>query len=128
MFSRRPMPARAIALTFALLGGATGLAGCNQDGPQDDQAYCTTLKADPGFDAAELIDGSAEELGEALKTYKRLQELAPSGVSRAWSTVVRDLESMLDAARGAVPVDQTDYPGFAEAVTLIDQDFTTRCE
>jgi len=105
------------------------LTACGHDEGFDEAAYCRAIKADPGIDinALESADNT-EELAKALEVYTELRDLAPPELTRQWSQIVRDLDSMVKAANDSIPVTGTDYPGFAEALTAIDQDQQARCQ
>jgi hypothetical protein len=123
-FTRRRAGLR---LAGAALACAAVLAACGEDKPTD-QTYCEALATAAVSDASALMEGDKAALDEALESYQKLRDLAPSTTTKQWALIVRDLESMLEAARGGIPVSETDYPGFRDALAEIEADIATRCE
>jgi len=110
-----------------LLAGGLGLAGCQSNQGFSRQAYCAALAAGTGLDTKKLVDGNPDELAKAQETYLELQSLAPPQLSEEWALVVAGLENMLEAARGGLPISQSDHTAFSTALGAIDFDRLERC-
>jgi hypothetical protein len=117
-------------LGLAGLAGLASVTGCgHSDRKFDSEAYCQAI-ATPGIhlDAKALIDGDEEALADAQTLYQELKALAPPRLADEWSVILRELESMVAAAGGSMPVEDVDYQAFTEAFTRIEQDKRDRCE
>ncbi|MDR0625965.1 MAG: hypothetical protein LBG11_01685, partial [Bifidobacteriaceae bacterium] len=107
-----------VTLVAAIAVLLVSLDGC---GPKPDPdefdvgAYCQAI-AEPEvqLDASKMIDGDEQALEDAKSVYLGLKKLAPPELSDEWTLIIRDLESMLEAARGSTKPSDVDYPAFTD--------------
>jgi hypothetical protein len=111
------------------LAAGLGLAGCGDEAGFDSDDYCRALAEQaPLVDSqAMLVDGDPAALQQALDIYLTLQGYAPTELTEQWALIVRDLESMVSAARGGIRPSEVDFTGFSDAFTQIEQDRRKRC-
>jgi hypothetical protein len=79
------------------------------------------------LDSTALIEGDESTLAAAQELYGSIAGQAPEEVKADWSVLVRDLESLLQAARGDRAVEDSSYDEFVEAFARIEQDKHDRC-
>jgi hypothetical protein len=103
------------------------LTACGGD-KFNSEAYCEAI-AEPGvvLDAKALIDGDEATLESATTLYASIRDKAPEDLKDDWAVLIEDLGEMLQTARGERDVTDSDYDGFAEAFTAIEQDKHERC-
>jgi hypothetical protein len=122
--------AAGLAVGLTSLAGLAGLAGCGHGTEGfDSEAYCQAIADGANrIDSAALVEGDEDALVAALGVYQDLQALAPPALTAPWAEIVRNLDSMLQAARGDLPTEEVDYVGFSEAYQAVEKDKKARCE
>ncbi|MDR2113958.1 MAG: hypothetical protein LBO75_01625 [Bifidobacteriaceae bacterium] len=117
------------ALAVAGLVLAAGLlGGCSSSKSFDSKSYCKALGVpETTFDTKALIDGDKEALEQATALYTEIGAQAPDSLKDDWDLMVRQLKSMLQAARGEVAVADVDYEAFSAAFTQVKDDQQKRC-
>jgi hypothetical protein len=111
---------------MAILAAA---GGCGVGGGEfDSEPYCQLI-ADPGvrLDSKALIDGDKGELRQARSLYRKLRDKGPPELREQWNLIVRDLDSIAEAASGSVSAEEVDYEAFADAFAAIEEDKHDRC-
>jgi hypothetical protein len=127
----RRIAASLMALTgLAGLAGLGALSGCGEDKPLgfSSEAYCEAIaKPAVQLDAKAMIDGDEKALADAKTLYESLKALGPPSLSDEWALILSELDSMIKAAGGAIPVEDVDYQAFTDAFTTIEMDKHDRC-
>jgi hypothetical protein len=128
--SRRIAASLVVFTGLAGLAGFGALSGCGEDKPLgfDPVAYCEAIaKPAVELDAKAMIDGDQQALQDAEALYESLKALAPPDLYDEWSLILGELDAMMKAAGGSVPVEDVNYQAFTDAFTAIELDKHERC-